>query len=333
MTRTYLMLDDQGDRLSRFKDTDQVRLQRCYALADVISMITEVLDSGEELAGAIIDFQLLDDQPERGITLTAEDLGPEADEVLVTTGLGVMLYLRTQCVRIEGVPNDLPLFALTSQGQGHHPLYWSAADLFFQARPLEALTPTDELGKILNHHTPNDPAIHPQPVDDRVAAAADAFELLFDSCCFDGTYPTEAYDWFAALRECQSHHSQAQLTRLMTDRHAGPLRGRKRQNAKKPGAFNDDDYAHKLHRWQGLASEWVRAWGGSTEKWPALPASPPPTPKMWNSYNPLIELFRDGESIVQTSGTAYKTFFTEPDVRAALAYWRSIDHSMENSQP
>jgi hypothetical protein len=314
VTKVYLVLDDQGDRLKAFPHDDQVRLTYVHALDNVETVLRQIDEEpGIELAGIIVDFHLLGDRP---ADLNIDSPNGES-LVRVGTGLGAMLYLRDYAtVPKEGhvtLPRDLPLFALTTRTQPHHAFFYSAANLWFGARPIDALMDMSVLHAILASDSPASSETEQQEVDSYVLKAKDSFIELLDSCLRWRDAP-EAYDWFSILRLDTARYTFTTLSAGLSAKF-GTVRDYKGR------ALNENFYASMLRIWQQIAADYVTAWGGSTAGWPDTAGAH--HPKRWNDHNPVLDLMKDGIGVGGRSGiNAYGVFFSEPDVREALLYWR-----------
>ena len=318
MTKVYLVLDDQGDRLQGFPHDDQVRLKHVHALDNVeISLLEIEEEPGIELAGVLVDFHLLGD---RRASLEIKSYAGDSD-VPVRTGLGEMLYLRDSDADPEEghatVSPELPLFALTSLAQPHHAFFYSAAKLWFDARPIDALMDMEVLHTILASDSPASLETEPQEVDRRVRAAEEPFSELLDSC-LEWVNAPEAYDWFSILRQDSARYTHTALVKGLENKF-GPMRG------PHGNSLDANSYARMLATWQQIAADYVTAWGGSTARWPDFAGAN--HPKRWNDHNPVLDLIKDGIGVGGTSGiNAYGVFFSEPDVREALLYWRTRNY-------
>lgn len=149
--------------------------------------------------------------------------------------------------------------------------------------------------------------------DDQVRKASEPFADLLDSC-LNWVNAPEAYDWFSILRLDTARYTFATLSAGLEAKF-GPVRDNKDRT------FNENSYAGMLRSWQESAAEYVRAWGGSTAGWPDTTGAH--HPKRWNDHNPVLDLVKDGIGVGGRSRiNAYGVFFSEPDVREALLYWR-----------
>lgn len=312
--RLYLLLDDHAARTNQFEEhvsTEHLIIRT----ADEARELAENKDDLEVLDGAIVDFHLntsrrpdyaylrypctLEDCPDLGaVGAAAEDVTrahaehawhttADIPSVDVITGLGAMLYIK------QHAP-DVPLYGFCELSAHHSLLFLMAARVWLGASAINAETPADEMRRALMSDYPEVSL----PINAQLAKAAEGFEKLTDSLNFL-TRPAEAIDWLNAYRQAGYRGTLAEFKSLLN----------KRFGVK---TLESDIYVEIMCRWQGALFRIMEAFNLDTSDWPSLRNVQ--SARHWDARNPVLDFLKDYD---------FQTFFTAPDMRAALAYHRA----------
>ncbi len=307
----YLLLDDHGARASQF----QKNISNTELVIKTAFEAIDLRDNKDDLVmldGAIVDFHLetpqRPDYPYLRYPCTDRDcpaLGDRDDltdqdvedaqaqhdwhatagipEVDVTTGLGAMLYIK------QHAP-DVALFGLCELNAEHSLLYLNAAHLWLGASAINAEYPPDLIRTALTSGLPESDL----PINQQLAAARGPFKDLTNSLDHLRR-PAESIDWLAHYRHCPRQNTLAEFKRLLG-----------------LATLEYDIYKSVVCRWQGALSRMLEAFNVDVSNWPDLRNVT--SARYWDDNNPVLDFLRNGD---------YHTFFTAPDVRAALAYYRA----------
>jgi hypothetical protein len=311
----YLLLDDLFSRNEQFKDhvsNDRLGIKTASEAVHLLA----VKDQLVVLDGAIVDFHLstpkrpgytylrypctdadcpnLEVNEWRSPAMLAEariehdwHAGAEIPTVDVTTGLGAMCYIK------QHAP-DVALYGFCERSADHSLLFLLAAQMWLGAGAINAEDSIDEIRRALMSDQPEN---HLQIMRE-MAAAADGFEKLTNSLDFRNA-PDEAWDWLIEYRYCPRIGTRAELERRLKLRFG--VRG-----------VEFDTYRRFMRRWQMAVHDILAAFGRDVSGWPNIDHVG--SSKHWDEHNPVLDFVQSGD---------WQTFFTQPDVRAALAYYRA----------
>lgn len=165
-------------------------------------------------------------------------------------------------------------------------------------------TPPADIQRALLSDTPEDFL----PINDQLARAAEGFTQLTDSLSFL-TRRAEAFDWLNAYRMCGYRSTLAEFTNVLRSRFGD--RG-----------LEADVYVQIMCRWQAALYRIMTAFGGDISGWPDLRTAK--SARHWNDHNPVLDFLKSQD---------YHTFFTAPDTRAALAYYRADQQRIADQNP
>lgn len=300
--RHYLLIDDNGDRSDMFRDEISVegrlefsRIFKPHRLRDF------TLDELAAFDGIIVDFHLDTSTAATHEPLTYRPPDSANGAVPITTGMGVMLWLKT------AVP-DVPLLSFCESSAPHARLFMTAAWVWLDCGAIDANDPKQVIQDVLIE---GDLAEGRLSINRQIAAAAEPFSQWMDSL-LQLRPSVEAYDWLRLYRNCGTIGARAELQRR-TMKHYG---GRK---------IAQKAYGEMMCRWQSALAEFLRAFDPKVDlsDWPDL--SPWPdrpergfSSKLWDKRNPVLDYINHGSR---------ELFFTAADVRAALAFHRSVHQS------
>lgn len=223
--------------------------------------------------------------------------GADIPAVDVTTGLGAMLYVK------QHAP-DVALYGFCELNADHSLMFLCAAHHWLGAGAVNAEYEADQIRRALLSPSPEDHL----PIQQQVMAASDGFRRLTDSLDFL-TRPAEAFDWLDAYRECGSRGTLAELKYLLKLRYGVKT-------------LESDIYIEIVRRWQGALHRILSAFNRDVDGWPDLRAVA--SAKHWDEHNPVLDFLKDAD---------YRTFFTAPDMRAALAYHRADQRRRRAESP
>jgi len=311
----YLLLDDLHNRNEQFK-TQVSNSELRIKTASEATQLKEVKDQLAVLDGAIVDFHL--STPKRpgyeylrypctqpDCPNLVVDEGNSADDVAraraehnwhaaagipavdVTTGLGAMCYIK------QHAP-DVALYGFCERSAEHSLLFLLAAQMWLGAGAINAEDSPEDIRHALSS---DEPETH-LPIMRELHAAAEGFERLTNSLDFL-TRQAEAWDWLAELRFCPRIGTRAELERRLKLRFG--LRG-----------VEFDAYIRFMRRSQLALSEILQAFRRDVSGWPNIDHVE--SAKHWDDHSPVLDFVQSGD---------WQTFFTQPDVRSALAYYRA----------
>jgi len=313
--RRYLLLDDMHTRTEQFRSHVSTGALRIKTASEAVEL-QGVKDQLVLLDGAIVDFHL--STPKRpGYTylrypcteaecpnLTVDETNsmddraraqgehdwhagagiPAAD---VTTGLGAMCYIK------QHAP-DVALYGFCERSADHSLLFLLAAQMWLGAGAINAEDSPEEIRRAL---VSDEPETH-LSIMRELRAAEPGFTNLTNSLDFL-TDPVEAWDWLAEYRFCPRIGTRAELARWVSARF-GRL------------TLEFDIYRRIMRRWQLAIRDISVAFNRDVSGWPNIDHVE--TSKHWDDNNPVLEFVQSGD---------WQTFFTQPDVRSALAYYRA----------
>ncbi|WP_370500194.1 hypothetical protein NWT09_31080 [Mycolicibacterium sp. jd] len=310
----YLLLDDHGARVRVFENQVSGRDVEVMTMPEAIEL-EEIKHDLEVLEGAIVDFHL--NTPTRpGYTylrypcaepdcpnLAEAGASPEDSaralkehawhvsagipSVDVTTGLGAMLYIK------QHAPGTA-LYGFCELNAKHSLLFLLAARVWLGASAINAEYPPDQIRQALTSDSPEDHL----PINKDLANAAPGFEQLTDSLKFLTRQP-EAFDWLNVYRAAGYRSTRAEFKALL-EKHYGIK------------TLESDLYIKIVCTWQAALHRMLTAFRQDTGGWPDLRNVD--SAAHWNDNNPVLDFLKDRD---------YQTFFTAPDTRAALAYYRA----------
>ncbi|MBS1696703.1 MAG: hypothetical protein JST91_31360 [Actinobacteria bacterium] len=321
----YLLVDDHPTRNRDFQEQVSGGALDVQILAEA-SHLAPIRDDLQVLDGAIVDFHLNTpkrpgyeylrypcDEPDCP-DLIVDDRTP-AEEVAriqaehawhakagiptvdVTTGLGAMLYIK------QHAP-DAALYGFCELNADHSLMFLCAAHLWLGASAMNAEYAPEQIRRALLSSAPEDHL----PIHQQVTAASDGFRRFTDSLDFL-TRPAEAFDWLDAYRECGSRGTLAEFKYLLKQRHGVKT-------------LESDIYIEMMRRWQGALHRILTAFNRDVDGWPDL--RDVTSAKHWDERNPVLDFLKDAD---------YRTFFTAPDMRAALAYHRADQRRRRAESP
>jgi hypothetical protein len=300
--RHYLLIDDNGDRSDMFLDEiavpGQLEFSRIFKPHRLRKYTLEELG---DLDGIIIDFHLDTSTAATHEPLTYQPPGSDDDPVPITTGLGVMLWLKAA---LPGVP----LFSFCESTAPHARMFMTAAWVWLESTAIDATDSNDAIRQVLIE---GDGAEGAFDINHQIRDAAGPFSRWMDSLLH--LRPSvEAYDWLQSYRFCGSVGARAEFERRITARYAGRTISRLL-------------YGEIMSSWQSALAEFLQAFEPNVDLsgWPDL--SPWPeipdggfSPKIWDANNPVLDYINHGSR---------EYFFTDADVRAALSYHRIVHPS------
>jgi hypothetical protein len=311
----YLLLDDHSSRVEQFKaDVSGPGLK--FRIATEAAELEGVKDQLVVLEGAVIDFHL--NTPKKpGYTYlrypcTARDcpnlvVGDHgsSDEVAkareehdwhrsagiptvdVTTGLGAMCYIK------QHAP-DVTLYGFCELSADHSLLFLLAAQMWLGAGAINAEYPPDQIRRAL---LSDEPEKH-LPIQNQLQAAAQGFADLTNSLDFLKR-GVEAWDWLGEFRFCPRKSTRAEFARRLNRRFG-------------VNTLEFDVYRRLMRRWQYAIEDIFTAFGKDVSGWPDITRVT--NSNHWDKCNPVLDFVQSGD---------WQTFFTQPDVRSALAYYRA----------
>lgn len=311
----YLVLDDMYSRNEQFRDqvsNSELKIKTAYEAVQLKGVKHQLV----VLDGAIVDFHLstpkrpgythlrypctdedcpnlvVDEwnSPDDGTQARAEhDWHTSAGipAVDVTTGLGAMCYIK------QHAP-DVALYGFCERSADHSLLFLLAAQMWLGASAINAEDSPDDIRRAL---LSDEPEAH-LPMMDELRAAEQGFTKLTNSLDFLND-TVEAWDWLAEYRYCPRIGTRAELARRVNARFD-------RQT------LEFDIYRRLMRRWQLALSEILQAFNRDVSDWPNIDHVE--SSKHWDDHNPVLDFVQSGD---------WQTFFTQPDVRAALAYYRA----------
>lgn len=325
MKQTYLLVDDHGTRADQFRryiSNDDLIVMTLFEAKDLAASKDDLI----VLDGAIVDFHL--ETPKRPgypflrypctiadcPDLTEDDDTSAADieqaraehdwhitagipEVEVTTGLGAMLYIKQHA-------HTVPLYGFCELSADHSLLFLAAAQLWLGASAINAEYAPEDIRRALAGGDPEGYL----PIHRQLMAAAEGFRLLTDSLDFL-TRPAEALDWLDAYRRCGHRNTLAEFRRQLAERFG-------------VRTLESDIYIEMMCRWQGALARILKAFNKDVSGWPDL--RDVRSAKHWDAHNPILDFVQEED---------YRTFFTAPDRRAALAYYRAAERRQVNEDP
>jgi hypothetical protein len=311
----YLLVDDHAGRTQQFEQHVSSENLVVRSVAEAVELV-DIKDDLEALDGAIVDFHL--NTPKRadythlrypcqavdcpdllvGAELTDEDVVFAHDEhawqaaldiepVDVTTGMGAMLYIK------QHAPN-VALYGFCELSADHSLPFLTAAHLWLGAGAINAEYPAADIRRALT--SPNPEAY--LPINAQLVAAAEGMRRLTDSLSFL-TRPAEAFDWLSEYGYCGRRNTLSEFERRLSERFG-------------VRTLESDIYIELMCRWQGALARILKAFNRDTSGWPDLKEVG--SARHWAERNPVLEFVQQGD---------FRTFFTAPDVRAALAYYRA----------
>lgn len=311
----YLLLDDHGGRNQQFKShvsSAGLAIETAYEANE----LEAVKDDLASLDGAVIDFHLSTptrrDYPHLHYPCIARDC-PSLSEndgtsrqdiaevhamhdwhttaaiptVQVTTGLGAMLYVK------QHAPN-VPLFGFCELNAEHSLLFLLAAHVWLGASAINAQYAPEDIRDALLSSEPETCL----PVHEQLMAASDGFRRLTDSLAFLDRR-AESFDWLDEYRFCGHRNTLSEFKRRLRARF-----GRR--------TLESDIYIEVMCRWQGALARIMKAFNRDVSDWPDL--RDVTSARHWDDHNPVLDFVQNAD---------YRTFFTSPDVRAALTYYRA----------
>lgn len=311
----YLLLDDLHNRNEQFRTQVSTGELRIKTASEAIQL-KDVKDQLVVLDGAIVDFHLSTPkrpgyeylrypctQPDCPNLVVGED--HSADDVAraraehdwhveagipavdVTTGLGAMCYIK------QHAP-DVALYGFCERSAEHSLLFLLAAQMWLGAGAINAEDSPEDIRHALSS---DEPETH-LPIMRELHAAEQGFTHLTNSLDFL-TDTHEAWDWLAEYRFCPRIGTRAEFARRLNARFG-------RQTLE----FNT--YIRAVRRWQMALSDIQQAFHRDVSGWPNIDHVE--SAKHWDDHNPVLDFIQSGD---------WQTFFTQPDVRSALAYYRA----------
>lgn len=311
----YLLLDDMHNRNEQFKSHVSNSELRIKTASEAVEL-KGVKDQLVVLDGAIVDFHL--STPKRpgyeylrypcreadcpslivGADNSTEDVARAHAEhnwhadagipaVDVTTGLGAMCYIK------QHAP-DVALYGFCERSADHSLLFLLAAQMWLGAGAINAEDSPEEIRRALLSYAPESRL----PIMRELHAAEEGFARLTNSLDFL-TRPVEAWDWLGEYRFCPRIGTRAEFERRLNIRFG--VRG-----------VEFDVYRRFMRRWQMALSDILQAFNRDVSGWPNIDHVE--SSKHWDDHNPVLDLVQSGD---------WQTFFTQPDVRSALAYYRA----------
>ncbi|WP_006246343.1 hypothetical protein [Mycolicibacterium tusciae] len=311
----YLLLDDMHSRNEQFRShvsNDELRIKTTSEAVHLAGVKHQLV----VLDGVIVDFHL--STPKRpGYTYlrypcTEEDcpkltvdegnspdiIGAAHAEhdwhtragipaVNVTTGLGAMCYIK------QHAP-DVALYGFCERSADHSLLFLLAAQMWLGAGAINAEDSPDEIRRALLSDEPEE---HLSMMRE-LHAAEPGFIKLTNSLDFLSD-AAEAWDWLAEYRYCPRIGTRAEFARRLNARF-----GRQ--------TLEFDIYCRAMRRWQLALSDILQAFNRDVSGWPNIDHVE--SSKHWDEHNPVLDFVQSGD---------WQTFFTQPDVRSALAYYRA----------
>ena len=318
----YLLLDDNPTRNAQFRDQVSGGDVKIEIIFEAIELAA-IKDDLEVLEGVMIDFHLNTSkrpdytylrypctasdcpniagaEPDRAARLREEHAwhaSADIPSVDVTTGLGAMLYVK------QHAP-DVPLYGFCELNADHSLLFLCAAQMWLGASAINAEYSSDQIRRALLSSEPEDHL----PIHDDLSVAAVGFKKLTDSLRFL-TQPAEAFDWLDAYRLCGERSTLAEFKHLLKKRY-----GRK--------TLESDVYIEIMCVWQAAIYRILDAFHRENSGWPDLRNVT--SAKHWDDNNPVLTFLKSAD---------YRTFFTAPDMRAALAYHRANEQRIKAEDP
>lgn len=313
--RLFLLVDDHGLRGRQFSSDVAVGNVHVEVVDEAVAlegMRTDLM----LFDGVIVDFHLdtptgpdytrlrypcqAEDCPELTVTenTTAEDIAyahaehawhttAGIQQVEVTTGLGVMLYIKQHAPDVE-------LFGICGLSAKHSYLFLCAAHMWLGAGAINADYPSELIHRALA----SSDGENSLPIHGQLHAAAKGFEKLTNSLQYLNR-PAEAIDWLGEYMKCGRTGTRAQLLNILQTRDGRVT-------------LEGDIYQEIVCRWQGALARILTAFGEDVSGWPDL--RDVKSARHWNNHNPVLDFLQNKN---------YQTFFTSADVRAALAYYRA----------
>ena len=310
----FLLLDDLGSRNKQFKDhvsDATVRIRTAFEANE----LEGVKDQLGVLDGAIVDFHLSTPKKSGYPYLRYPCTAAECPSIVVserypadyvarakaehhwhatagippvdvTTGLGAMCYIK------QHAP-EVPLFGFCELSAEHSLLFLLAAQTWLGAGAINAEDPPEVIRRALSS---DEPERH-LPIMKQLRAAESGFERLTNSLDFL-TRDVEAWDWLGEFRFCPRVGTRAEFERRLFARFS--VRG-----------LEPKPYQRLMRRWQLTIAEILQAFNKDVNGWPDV--THVESAKHWDEHNPVLDFVQNGN---------WQTFFTEPDVRSALAYYR-----------
>lgn len=311
----YLLLDDHGSRNAQFKNhvsSDELKIKTAFEA----NQLEGVRDQLGVLDGAVIDFHLSTPKKpgyhylqypctdagcpnivvsERyssdyvALAKAEHDwhAGAGIPTVDVTTGLGAMCYIKQHAPEVA-------LYGFCELNAEHSLLFLLAAQMWLGAGAINAEDAPDEIRRALSS---DEPERH-LPIMRQLRAAESGFEKLTNSLDFLKR-DVEAWDWLSEFRFCSRVGTRAELERRLFARFN--VRG-----------VEPTPYKRFMRRWQLTIAEILQAFNKDVSGW--LDVTHVESAKHWDEHNPVLDFVQNGN---------WQTFFTEPDVRSALAYYRA----------
>lgn len=322
-TLKYLLLDDLHSRNEQFSQQVPDKRLRVKTAHEAVQL-QDVKDQLVVLDGAIVDFHLSTPKrpgyrylrypctdadcpnlivnerrsPEDVASARAEHdwhAGGDIPTVDVTTGLGAMCYIKQHA-------QDVVLYGFCERSADHSLLFLLAAQMWLGAGAINAEDSPDQIRRALMSE---EPEIH-LPIMREMASAADGFEKLTNSLDFlRRRRPVEAWDWLAEYRHCPRIGTRAELERRLKVRFD-------------VNGVEFNTYCRFMRRWQMAVSDILVAFGRDVSGWPTVDHVE--SSKHWDDRNPVLDFVQSGD---------WQAFFTQPDVRAALAYHRANEKRMD----
>lgn len=311
----FLLLDDTTSRKEQFRDHVSNSELKIKTISEAI-LLESVKHQLTVLDGAIVDFHL--STPKRpGYTylrypctdedcpnIVVDESNSSVDVaaarvehawhtragipvVDVTTGLGAMCYIK------QHAP-DVALYGFCERSADHSLLFLLAAQMWLGASAINAEDSPEEIRQALLSEEPEEHL----SIMKELRAAEQGFAMLTNSLNFL-TEPAEAWDWLAEYRYCPRVGTRAELARLLDARF-----GRR--------TLEFDVYRRLMRRWQLALSDILQAFNHDVSGWPNIDHVT--SSKHWDNHNPVLDFMQGGN---------WQTFFTQPDVRSALAYYRA----------
>jgi len=205
----------------------------------------------------------------------------------VTTGLGAMCFIK------QHAP-DVALYGFCELSADHSLLFLLAAQMWLGAGAINAEYPPDQIRRAL---LSDEPEKH-LPIQRQLRSAAKGFADLTNSLDFL-TRPVEAWDWLGEFRFCPRVSTRAEFARRLNRRFGVKT-------------LEFDIYRRVMRRWQYAIEDIVKAFGEDVSGWPDITRVS--DSGHWDERNPVLDFVQSGD---------WRTFFTQPDVRSALAYYRA----------
>lgn len=315
MKLRYLLLDDHHSRTEQFKShvsSDELRIKTASEAVELDGVKHQLTT----LDGAIVDFHL--NTPKRpgyrylrypcvdvdcpdlvvGGQHSSNDVARARAEhdwhgragipaVDVTTGLGAMCFIK------QHAP-DAALYGFCELSADHSLLFLLAAQTWLGASAINAEESPDQIRRALLSDAPEDHL----PIMQQLRAAEQGFTDLTNSLDFLKR-EAEAWDWLGEYRFCPRIGTRAEFERRLKLRFG--VRG-----------VEFDTYRRLMRRWQFGVEAILRAFNKDVSSFPEIEHVE--TSKHWDDHNPVLDFVQSGD---------WQTFFTQPDVRSALAYYRA----------